>query len=299
MFVYHADTTFEILCSEYTSELDITQYGPLICRVVKEHFDVLPTDRLGVRIYVATTHNSTVTVNYYIGGSFPIFFTTPLAQRHSQLRDLNGDSAYQHINADDRVILDEFSITIHDLAKRLHMGNTYINGTLRLENTAWNDLCFPLTVGKPTSGGKPDFDYSELGWLFPSNDPTEIIDIIAQLPHGYKEGTNLYPHVHWRQAKLGTIVYKMAYKWYNPGDAVPTDWTTITISTQAFVYASGTISQLSYSSPIVGTGKKISSMLLIKLYREDIISGDALTDFFDIHFEVDGFGSNEEMTKGE
>lgn len=296
IFVYHADTTMETLCEEYTSELDITSYGPLICRVVKDHFDVLETDRLGVRIYVTTTASNTITVNHYIGGSFPLFFTTPLALRHNQLRGLNEDTAYQHINAVDRSILDKFSI---DVNSKLNVQEIHFDGLVRFDDTCYEDLCFPLTQGKPTSGGKPDYDYTNLGFLFPGNDTTEQIHIIQQLPHAWKEGTRIFPHVHWRQSQSGNYVFKMQYKWYNVGDLVPTNWSTYVMDQKAFTYSSDTLDQLNYGLGIDGTGKKISSTLLIKLYREDLISGDALTDMFDIHIEKDSIGSETEMTKGE
>jgi len=46
----------------------------------------------------------------------------------------------------------------------------------------WDDLRFPATATRQGALAKPDFDYTNIGLLFPQNDPTEIIYMIDQLP---------------------------------------------------------------------------------------------------------------------
>lgn len=160
------------------------------------------------------------------------------------------------------------------------------------------DYNVPLIIGKPTAGGKPDYDYTNCGYLFPQNDASEILVVRAQMPHGWKQGSAIYPHVHWRQKANAAAVFKIDYKWYNNGDAEPSEWTTLPLDTYSYTYTSGTLGQISYSEPIDGTGKTISSILLIKLYREDnTYTGDALVDDFDIHLLMDSVGSNYEYVK--
>jgi hypothetical protein len=71
------------------------------------------------------------------------------------------------------------------------------------------------------------------------------------------------------------------------------------MSTTQYTYSSGTISQLSSNSVgIPGTGRDLSSVLKIRLYRDDnTYTGDCLVDDFDIHYEIDSLGSNTEFTK--
>jgi hypothetical protein len=39
-------------------------------------------------------------------------------------------------------------------------------------------------------------------------------------------------------------------------------------------------------------------MMVCKLYRDDnVVAGDVLTDQFDLHIQIDGFGSTGEYTK--
>ena len=43
----------------------------------------------------------------------------------------------------------------------------------------------------------------------------------------------------------------------------------------------------------------VSSMMDIRLYRDDnIVSGDVLAKEFDIHYQIDGMGSDFEFVKG-
>jgi hypothetical protein len=92
-------------------------------------------------------------------------------------------------------------------------------GTLSLSGSAtgWDDLRFPFTATKLGALDKPDFDATNVGLLFPVNDATEIIYIIAQMPHEYKEGSRIYPHLHWQQMNGNNVVWKAAYKWFNKG----------------------------------------------------------------------------------
>ena len=63
----------------------------------QQNFIVDETDRLGVRVYVSTDSEAEKTVYYYVGGNFAAYVNTPIALRHSQLRDLNGDNNYLHL----------------------------------------------------------------------------------------------------------------------------------------------------------------------------------------------------------
>ena len=158
----------------------------------------------------------------------------------------------------------------------------------------YNDIVFEFTPTRinPTSS-KPDFDYTNVGFLFPQNIPTEAIYITVQLPHSWKEGTTIFPHVHVRQSANQQAVFKADYLWYNVGDTIPTVWQTYTMNEYAMEYVSGSISQIiKGASGISGVGKGISSILKIKLYRDDnVYTGDMLADQFDIHIEIDAFGS--------
>lgn len=156
----------------------------------------------------------------------------------------------------------------------------------------WDDLKFPFTQTKRGSNLKPDFDDTNVGLLFPQNDPAEIVYMIGQFPHSYLSGSNVRPHIHWKQTGASFPVWTMEYMWSSPGDATPSSFTTLTTNTGAFPYVSGNLEQISSFAEIDGTGMKRSSIMLIKFYRDDnVVSGDVLGYEFDIHFQKHRHGT--------
>ena len=179
------------------------------------------------------------------------------------------------------------------------------NPPLRYRDTVWNDLKAPFSQVKLGATAKPDFDFTNLGLLFPSGDATEIASIIMQFPHDYKHGTNIYPHLHWQQMNTNTVVWKLDYKWFKNGAAVPAAFTTVAATGQAFTYTSGNLLQIQTWAAIDGSAiDSVSSIFLAKLYRDDSVNGgagsnDALAFEFDIHYEIDTpGGSSAQYSKG-
>lgn len=141
VFVYHTNTTETNLWDDYSPEINNTDYVTVRSESNQPAFSVADTDRLGVRIYMKTTAPTAVTINTIIGDGDASYFTTPLRIRHNQLRDLNGDTAYQHIDATDRTNLDNFPTDVSDLTDNSGLiGNaTKIQG-------------FDVTTTDPTDG---------------------------------------------------------------------------------------------------------------------------------------------------
>jgi hypothetical protein len=165
--------------------------------------------------------------------------------------------------------------------------------------TTFEDLIVPLTSTRVGASTKPDFDETNVAYLFPQNDATEKLFIIVQFPHAWKEGSTIHPHIHWQQASSSNVTWKIDYKWFNINAAVPGAFTTLTMDTLVNTYVSGSLHQISKSSAgISGTGLTMSSIMLIKLYRQDnTYTGDAAAWQFDIHYERDSLGSNAEYVK--
>lgn len=173
------------------------------------------------------------------------------------------------------------------------------DGIPQPDEPAWNDLSFPLTQGRQGASSKPEYDYTNLGYLFPQNDTADILYLTFQMPHWWKTGTEIRPHVHWHQSVDLNVTWKIDYRWTNVGDAVSGTWTTLVMDQLAIDYSLGTIHQISKSaSGIDATGKGISSELQIKLYRDDnVYTGNALATMFDIHVLCDALGSEQEYVK--
>jgi hypothetical protein len=175
-------------------------------------------------------------------------------------------------------------------------GTMVFNGN----GTVWDDLRFPATQIKfnPVTV-KPDFDYTELGYLFPQNDATEQLFVIAQFPHSRKNGSDIYPHIHYVQDESDEPVWKIDYRWYKNGGDPTGAFITSIANTFQFTYTSGSIKQIVSFPAIDGSSiDTVSSILDVIIYRDDnIVTGDILFKEFDIHYEIDTLGSRTELTK--
>ena len=168
------------------------------------------------------------------------------------------------------------------------------DGTIVLHGdaTGHDDLRIPLTQTAQGAMGKPDYDYTNLGLLFPQNDATEIAYSVTQMSHRKLLDSDIEPHIHYIQSSSDEPVFKMDYRWYNNGEAVPGSWTTISTADgdQAkFTYTSGSILQIAeFPSISPPTNEGPSSNVDIRLYRDDnVVSGDVLGKYVDFHFQTD------------
>jgi hypothetical protein len=169
-------------------------------------------------------------------------------------------------------------------------------------NIQWDDLRFPLTKDKQGANEKPDFDFTNIGLLFPENNQNEEINIIAQFPHQRKLNSVVRPHIHFVQTGETLPIFIMEYKWYSNGDIIPASFTRISTSASSglFSYSSGSILQIISFPEIDGTGKDMSSMMDIRMFRQtgDGVTGDVLVKEFDIHYQSDSYGgSRQEFIK--
>lgn len=135
-------------------------------------------------------------------------------------------------------------------------------------------------------------------YKFASNDE---VFFTVQLPHTYKEGTDLHAHIHWTPGSRGneesgnTVAWKLDYSWANVGSvfgaSATADMTDTCTGTDHYHEISG-------SAAISGTGKNISSMLACRLYRDTgdtwasgVGANQPILLEFDLHIEVDTLGS--------
>lgn len=180
-------------------------------------------------------------------------------------------------------------------------------GLLRLQNNGftvadenWDDFRLPFAREKQGQADKPDFDFTNIGLLFPQNDATEIVYVIVQLPHAYKLESTIFPHYHYVQDEAGEPVCKMNYRWYLQGGDPTIGFTNVTFDDFVYTYVSGSLAQaVGITGGISGSGKNTkSSVLEIKFYRDDnIVAGDILAKELDIHYQVDGAGSDAQQSK--
>jgi len=182
------------------------------------------------------------------------------------------------------------------------------DGTLELHGdaTVWDDLRVPVTTAKP-GAVVPDFAQFLAGgglktYLFDGTARVEEIHFTVQMPHGYKVGTDIVPHVHWTptDTNVGDVRWSLEYTWADITDTFPNSITLHTVDT-----TSGTAwdHQLTNFSAIVGSGTTgISSMLVCRLYSDashgdDSYEYDAALLEIDFHYELDTIGSRKILSK--
>jgi hypothetical protein len=174
----------------------------------------------------------------------------------------------------------------------------------------WEDLRVPASsvktraaVNEPTFAQLADDGAGSHGvytYMFNQTVEQEVF-FNAQLSHGYLEGSDLYPHVHWspQSTNTGDVKWNFEYTIANVNGNFG-NTTTITATDTA----SGTINdhQIAGLPTISGTGLTISNMLICRLSRDgsdatDTFTGDAALLEVDIHFQKDTRGSLQEYIK--
>ncbi len=194
-------------------------------------------------------------------------------------------------------------------------GNVTLNGSA----TSWTDLVVNPSTARNSGGFVPLWAVfvapNVYTWFF-EDAKTQEVDFSVQMPHNYKEGSKIYPHIHWSSTSAPgsqRVRWVMDYQWVNLMDNFAATGNTSVYGTVLAVNNSTSLAAFqSVITPIntggvdnagiVGTGKKISSILLCHLYRDgnnasDTYSGSAALLSIDFHYEIDSFGSNNEYTK--
>ena len=160
-----------------------------------------------------------------------------------------------------------------------------------------------------SSPGTVDFEWDENGIIFEPNgsisSQNDRILINIQYPHQAKMNGKLYPHIHWEQVSSNDVIFTMQYRIQSNGVSKETTWTTMTASAvndSIFTYTSGTLNQITKFKNgsdyfIDMSGKSISSTLQFRLTRTDATAGNVIGTFFDLHYEIDSYGSRLEYIK--
>lgn len=197
------------------------------------------------------------------------------------------------------------------------VNNTYFesDGTLVFNGnaTVYNDFVVPLGTAK-AGGNSPGWEkFRDNGsgsngvwvWTF-ANSSTDELQIIVQMPHEWKEGSAINPHIHWSPmtSASGAVKWGMEYTWanYDQGATQTYPATTMLNATSASFSNAQYGSMITSFGPITLTNGKISNILLIRLFRNSSDPADTYPDkvaglSFDIHYEANTLGSRTEFTK--
>jgi len=168
-------------------------------------------------------------------------------------------------------------------------------------DTMWDDMKAPASAINPAGSlAPPTVDNSDGSLVFAKG---KIVSLWLQLPHAWKEGTELRPHLHWTKTTTGVGLpnWQMKYKWANAGDVLPA-FSSLVSGTEGTTNNNMVDKHSIFKfPPLDATGKLISSMLCVVLQRTDD-ANDTYADSaklleFDIHYQIDSTGSRQEYIK--
>jgi hypothetical protein len=183
----------------------------------------------------------------------------------------------------------------------------------------WDDLRIAATA--TNLGGSKDPGYAKfiddvagssqgvfLFWFDAGTEEELYFEI--QIPHAYKEGTTIMPHVHWVPKSGGSagqvVSWGLEYAWKNIGGTFGD--TTIIYGNAHTPADASLVASKHYLTPIgsgiSGSSMTLSSMLVCRLFRDataagatDSYTADAGLLEFDLHIQMDALGSRQETVK--
>jgi hypothetical protein len=186
-------------------------------------------------------------------------------------------------------------------------------------DTFWDDIRVPLTASRAGGAKIPGFSVFltngagsqgvYVNWFDAGLE--EELFFAVQLPHNYKHGTDLHPHVHWVPKSGGAL--NAVVNWgleYTIQQIGSTYGNTTIISSNAHIPAADTTlvasrHYLTGMGTISGSSiNSVSAMLIGRIFRDatgalgtDDYADDAGALEFDLHYEIDYPGSRDEYTK--
>jgi len=140
---------------------------------------------------------------------------------------------------------------------------------------------------------------------FDGGSRNEVGHFTIQLSHRYREGTPIFPHVHWCQTAAPTtatdtnVVWQLTYTFTGVNQAFA-DVQTLTVTNG--ISTTNWFHQASSFAGITNSNANVSSILVGSLTRlatdaADLYDKDAALLGFDVHFQVDSPGSRSEFSK--
>lgn len=186
------------------------------------------------------------------------------------------------------------------------------DGTLKFNGraTVFTDMV-AASANVKTQGNRIVFDDAENAITFPNTCVynTDWVWFSLQLPHTWKLGSTIYPHIHYQQTNNATPNFLYEYRWQTHGQTKTTAWTKLPQTTNVFGYLSGTLNQIIKGAgitPPVNAG--LSDIIQFRISRDmnnssgafsgnDLYTGSVTAISADVHIEQDTIGSRNEYIK--
>ena len=172
----------------------------------------------------------------------------------------------------------------------------------------WDDLRSPATaINPPGAASDPDVE-ATTGLLLFRAGGTELIYVFQQMPHSWKEGSPIVPHVHWQKttSAVGNVLWRMRYKMAPLAEVMDANWSVAVDVTTTVPGIPDTDTadyhMISSFGELDMTGKQISDCILYEISRiggdvSDTYGADARLLEFDAHYQIDAAGSIHQFIK--
>ena len=185
------------------------------------------------------------------------------------------------------------AVSYSTVAPTVNAVKKYISG--------WDDLMFPFQNGTNGVNPYPVFDQDSLYYTFVTDTtgPSKcIMYMTVQMPHSWEEQSIIYPHIHYKHTTTnGTPNYRIKYKWYDTTGTINTPWKWYDMPNTTGT-TNNTVQMSSGSAGISGSGKHISSILLVQVYLVSQSGTGGVNAYqFDIHYKRDRNGSKNITSK--
>jgi hypothetical protein len=141
-------------------------------------------------------------------------------------------------------------------------------------------------------------------WEFTTSDEAFVL---VQMPHSYKVGSDVYIHIHWTPHSRGTaesgktVKWAVDYSWANIGSAFGA---SAKIALTDTCTGTNHLHEMTPTSAIAGATKGISSMLILRIFRDtgdswatNTANNNPILLEVDLHYELDTAGSSTETAK--
>jgi len=230
---------------------------------------------------------------------------------------IDGDSRKLHFGLASDVYFEydgaDFNLVTDVVAASDFIVDCGANKTIELAEVVWDDYVTPLgpnnwrgTSNNPTlTGFYQDGSGSQgvYGYVFSDGDEALIT---IQMPHRWKEGTTIFPHIHFLLSAdvdpADNFGIEFEYTWADIGEDFPANTTLETndISTGVNTDNMHQLANIT-AAGISGAGHTISSILLCRIKRvaagSDNYAGGLVILDVDVHYEVDTMGSRQILVK--
>lgn len=269
-----------------------------------------------------TTLSSTVNLVSDVGGSGETYYMPLAASAKNQIYFIKNvdtaDAIVINNNAGDAATFDtydDFTLTkendwvslVSDGTNWKVLGSSIITGQLKFADTVWEDLRFPTNaINLPGAGTDPSRS-NITGLLEFADGADATIAGSTQMPHGWKPGTAIRPHVHvlFPAAKVSTGVTRWKLE-VNRGD-YDTDFEVayesyVTIGTISVTNPDNTkLTVLEGWGDVAMTNIGESGSVLWRISRMgntdglDVDTGKVVLLDVDFHYQVEKLGTDDEL----